>query len=456
MKTGFWLRGGNGKLAGATVYQDGQGNTVMREVVSPSNPKTRAQMIQRIVMHTVMQAYSKMKEICDHSLEGVKKGQETMSLFMKENVQKCRAAVAEMQAQGVDFYDMYNFVPLGRKGFTPNQYLMSMGSLPTVTTQWIEDPTDEVLYPYLRNISANTYAAVINDLGLKRGDQLTFIEIVSTGSDFSQNEFHFCRVILDPTTSDFQPAPLDSPFLTDQHTIAFPSVRNEGSFRFTIDSNGLRFGKSMIGALNDMAACVIVSRKQGDEWCRSTQYLTYPGQASNAYSMGDCLALAEEGAVNPIYAGNSQYLNNAGEGGGAAATTDSGSGSGSGEQTQNTFAISSASVNNQAIVVGTVKNVYCQEGEDTESLDIRMTFSNKGNATAVIVEKNGAQVGAEHTISGTSASFTIANAAQGLYTIKVKKSDNTIAAPGYQVRLNAYVSNGPDDNGYDPELGDGN
>jgi len=259
MKTGFWLRGGNGKLAGATVYQDGQGNTVMREVVSPSNPKTRAQMIQRIVMHTVMQAYSKMKEICDHSLEGVKKGQETMSLFMKENVQKC-------------------------------------------------------------------------------------------------------------------------------------------------------------------------------------------------------LALAEEGAVNPIYAGNNQYLNNAGEGGGAAATTDSGSGSGSGssEQTQNTFAISSASVNNQAIVVGTVKKVYCQEGEDTESLDIRMTFSNKGNATAIIVEKNGAQVGAEHTISGTSASFTIAQAAQGLYTIKVKKSDNTLAAPGYQVRLNAYVSSGPDDNGYDPELGDGN
>ena len=90
MKTGFWLRGGKGKLAGATVYQDGQGNTVMREVVSPSNPKTRAQMIQRIVMHTVMQAYSKMKEICDHSLEGVKKGQDTMSLFMKENVQVIR------------------------------------------------------------------------------------------------------------------------------------------------------------------------------------------------------------------------------------------------------------------------------------------------------------------------------------------------------------------------------
>ena len=103
MKTGFWLRGGKGQLAGATVYKDGNGDTVMREVVTPSNPKTQAQMVQRIIMHTVMTAYSKMKEICDHSFEGTRKGRDTMSLFMKENVQKCRAAVAEMQAQGVAF-----------------------------------------------------------------------------------------------------------------------------------------------------------------------------------------------------------------------------------------------------------------------------------------------------------------------------------------------------------------
>ena len=145
MKTGFWLRNGKGKLAGATVYQDGNGNTVMREIVSPTNPKTQAQMVQRIIMHTVMQAYSKMKEICDHSFEGVKKGQDTMSLFMKENVQKCRAAVAEMQAQGVAFINMYNFSLLGTKNFAANQYLVAMGSLPRVDTQWVEDST--ILYP---------------------------------------------------------------------------------------------------------------------------------------------------------------------------------------------------------------------------------------------------------------------------------------------------------------------
>ena len=48
MKTGFWLKGGKGKLAGATVYQQ-NGETVMREVVSPTNPKTEKQIIQRII-----------------------------------------------------------------------------------------------------------------------------------------------------------------------------------------------------------------------------------------------------------------------------------------------------------------------------------------------------------------------------------------------------------------------
>ena len=98
-KVGFWLKGSTGKLAGTTLYKGANGETIQREIVSPSNPKTIAQNIQRIVMSTVGAAYSVMKAICDHSFEGVKKGQETMSLFMSENIQKCRAAIEEMQPQ---------------------------------------------------------------------------------------------------------------------------------------------------------------------------------------------------------------------------------------------------------------------------------------------------------------------------------------------------------------------
>ena len=113
-KVVFWLKGSTGKLAGTTLYKGANGETIQREVMS-----------------TVGAAYSVMKAICDHSFEGTKKGQETMSLFMSENIQKCRAAIEEMQSQGVAFLNMYSFVPVGMKrAFAPNQYLVAMGSLP--------------------------------------------------------------------------------------------------------------------------------------------------------------------------------------------------------------------------------------------------------------------------------------------------------------------------------------
>ena len=107
-------------------------------------------------------------------------------------------------------------------------------------------------------------------------------------------------------------------------------------------------------------------------------------------------------------------------------------------------------MNNEAIVVGTPKVQTLGEGEDEMSLDIRVTFSNKGDASAIIVEKNGTQVGTDHALSGNAANFSITNATVGTYTIKVKKSDNTISAPGYSVTVQAYSSGG----GYDPDFGD--
>ena len=67
----LWLKGSTGKLAGTTLYKGADGNTYQREIVTPSNPKTVAQNIQRVVMSTVGAAYRTMKEICDHSFEGV-------------------------------------------------------------------------------------------------------------------------------------------------------------------------------------------------------------------------------------------------------------------------------------------------------------------------------------------------------------------------------------------------
>ena len=161
--------------------------------------------------------------------------------------------------------------------------------------------------------------------------------------------------------------------------------------------------------------------------------------------------MISSGAQHNIYAGSDQYLNNAGEGGGqAAAEGEQGGGSSSGGDTpavQN-YAISAATVNNGTITVGSAKQVMCAEGEDTEDLNIRVNFSTVGNATAVLLFKGDEQIGTEHAISGSSVNFTAAGAAIGTYTIKVKKSDNSLVTSGYSINVVAYSAGG---GGYDPD-----
>ena len=90
-KAGFWLKGARGKLAGASLQKGADGETVMREIVTPKNPKTTAQLIQRTLMATVQKAYGQMKEITDHSFEGIAAGQATMARFLKVNANALRA-----------------------------------------------------------------------------------------------------------------------------------------------------------------------------------------------------------------------------------------------------------------------------------------------------------------------------------------------------------------------------
>ena len=325
-KVGFWLKGSTGKLAGTTLYKGANGETIQREIVSPSNPKTVGQNIQRVVMSTVGAAYSLMKAICDHSFEGTKKGQETMSLFMSENIQKCRAAIEEMQSQGVAFLNMYSFVPVGMKhAFAPNQYLVAMGSLPRVTTTWVEDSESNINYPTIAALAnKTTYGDVINALGLKRGDQLTFCTI-KQGASIQESEFNFARVILDPTDpSTFLPLSLDTAFLDANGKVNMPSVRNEGSFSFAAVASGLRYWYEDLYTTEEdtVAAYCIVSRKEGDTWKRSTTYIAYPGETANAYNMQECLDMIGNGAQHAIYSGSDQYLNNAGQGSGSGSNTN--------------------------------------------------------------------------------------------------------------------------------------
>lgn len=436
MKTGFWLKGGNGKLAGATVYKDKNGETIMREVVTPSNPKTDKQIIQRILMNTVMNAYSKMKAITDHSFEGVKTGRDSMAYFMKQNLNISRDAVARMQDQGVDFYDMFNYCPLGLKGFTPNQYQVSMGSLPRIEVSFDDEYPNRVLVPSLGNdAAALTYGDVIDKWGLQRGDQVTFclVYAINNSQAFGTNEFVFARVILDPTdpVTHLQ-APLDTPLLADG-AINYPSIRNENlsGMKFTkgtLTENVFNFtsrnGETVVGAF------IIISRQTSDgKWLRSTAYMNYQTLGSKRYSLGECMDAAMNGT--PIYAPNEYYLNNAGEGGGTAAATGEDSGAGSGGGSAPAITVQSASIAGQSMIVGTTKVLTVEQGTTFPvAKEITLTLSEGSDVAAFSVKQhsNGTQVGNEVEFDGADeASQTINCAKDTVYDIYLFNGESEVA-----------------------------
>jgi len=321
--TGFWLRGAKGKLAGAALQKGNDGNTIIREVVTPNNPQTEAQMIQRIMMKTVGAAYSAMKEITDHSFEGFKKGQATMSEFTSFNLKTLRDKVAAHV--GDDLYELNSFTPLGSRVFVINEYQIARGSLPEIKTEVTGE--DESSPGGLMALSANSYQAVINDYGLQRGDQLTFV-VITANANNRGHQFHFARVILDPTGSDGEKLPLSTAFC-GSGKVTSPSWRNEGEFTGLSYTDGkLKF---QLGVASRTAAVgIIVSRKgSDDQWRRSDCTLTILSQ-SNGWSLGECLDKTQQASFS---AKSSAYLNNAGtsayvNGNGNSSGTSSSSSSG--------------------------------------------------------------------------------------------------------------------------------
>ena len=394
-KTGFWLRGAKGKLAGAALQKGANGETIIREVVTPSNPQTVAQMIQRTLMSTVGRAYSAMKEITDHSYEGYKKGQQTMAAFQQYNLRVLRDKVEKAVADGVDLYELYAFNPIGSNLFVVNEYQIARGSLPVVTLTATDE--DDALPGALMALPENTYQSVIDTYGLQRGDQLTFVVINANKTDRGHT-FHFARVILDPTNEDGSQAALSAAFVSGGQ-INLPSVRNEGQFHTLSYADGqlkLNMGRTIAAA-----GCIVSRQNSDDTWRRSDARLVVMNP-DNGYSLQESLDRGGSAGISTL---NSQYLNNAGQGSvlqsgsgnsGSGNSENSGSGnsenSGNGENTENSGS-GSGSSNTNSVAAPTISGVnpfeetsqvsisgpdgatiyYSENGDDPDSNDTLYT-----------------------------------------------------------------------------------
>ena len=289
---------------GSLVFSRSNGKQVVRanaDVVK--NPQTEKQMIQRIIMATVAQAYSRFQPICDHSFEGLQAGQQTMSAFVSANLKLMRENIAAAVAANQSFDDIKAFTPVGSNEYASNAYIIAKGKLPEVIASFTGSTRAKVA-----GIAANTYAAVISALGLQRGDQLTCV--TTQGASGANITVHYARVILDPMNTDGSEAELSVPFIADG-AINLPNSRNEGNF------NVLEFADSAIAwnfsAQSVTGAAVIVSRQNADgTWKRSNAVLQVndPGIIYER-SLQECLDLVKSGSIDTL---SSMYLNNAGTG----------------------------------------------------------------------------------------------------------------------------------------------
>lgn len=182
-KNPFWLRGANGKLAGAVVYQSG-GKTIIRENVTPSNPQTIPQIVQRLAFATVSKAASLMGNLVDHSFEGIKPGPDSKRYFIKRNVGIIRQKLIDdyinknVGSHANAFVQAKNTAAL-----IPNNYLIANGTLPILFRVW-RNSSDLLalqipINGWFGNAGVSTLLEVIQAYGLQPGDEISVHAIMS-------------------------------------------------------------------------------------------------------------------------------------------------------------------------------------------------------------------------------------------------------------------------------------
>ena len=114
-KTGFWLRGARGKFAGASLQKGADGSTIMREIVTPTNPQTISQVIQRMKAAPAQKFYNALSELLSNAFQGVKYG----------NASRLRFLSLAMKMNGP-------YVQKGVDRFIPAAYPFTRGSMPTI------------------------------------------------------------------------------------------------------------------------------------------------------------------------------------------------------------------------------------------------------------------------------------------------------------------------------------
>lgn len=260
-KSFFGLRKGSTK---SLTFQVLNGKQITKDrVYNVKNPQTLAQMQQRALMATVITAYSHLKTICDHSIEGVEVGSKTMSEFISANL-------GELSKNAPDI----NLTSYKEGNYVDNFYMVSKGTLLPLESDSAE-VSGKLLQCWIVGDAWGetdniTYAKLAEKIGLKKDGMIT-IMLTTEGGVLYWARMKFTEEILASSKVIAKKTKL----ITDMQSIDSKSV--EGNALELADSITLDEinGKVEIAVNRGSAEMValIKSIKEGNSWKRSTAYM---------------------------------------------------------------------------------------------------------------------------------------------------------------------------------------
>lgn len=300
---------------GSDVYSVGKNGKGARQqvvrslAVQVSNPRTRSQMVGRMLMSTVMQGVSAMSMIIDHSFDGVAKGQPSISKFISENYARVKHYYENL-ADGAK--GSFNLNKYQEKGILTGSWLISDGNVTPLTRA--NDISDAQGYGSLKIvIPAGTEASALTMGWLKekfKAGPDGFITLVTLNSEAGEpTKFMYQRIALNLAKSD-------TDVFTDQNISEFfvcEGSQAPGFFMLsagTQDSGLICVGNGADPSYDHSATFggnfgAIVSKKTENGWEHSRVELSAENWDFNDYrSKADALATYPTGAAQFLNGGD--------------------------------------------------------------------------------------------------------------------------------------------------------
>ena len=251
---------------GADVYSIGRDAKGAKQQVVRSlaetvaNPQTVAQMRGRMIMSTVMQAVSAMRQIIDHSFDNVPTGQPCISEFISRNYSLIKADVAA-NPNGSNYFGLNKYQ---EKSVRVGNYIMSAGDV-TLNANYIV-PSSGFNAQLQSGVTEGdvTVGALRTALALGADDFITVVGFDEDGA------FAFARLHIKDSLED-------SAVISTSSPIDSFNVEGVGEVKMTLASGKLTImvGKSTQTAMKNCG--IIKSEKTSSGWKHNTCVLSGDG-----------------------------------------------------------------------------------------------------------------------------------------------------------------------------------